>query len=178
MNSKSEVKIVQVLKDGSMDEHQINKNDTNQSIESVMISLSRSQGSSGFKELYQWSYKGGNLKCYGWYDGDAGFENKHELPPGGNSRFLEKESSVQLLFGDLFLVSVKNDILRSFDVSEYGEFYNVLYGGFDTCESDEEILSEDPETEDEQDESEEEGIQGFEQSYSDDSELEEDYNEY
>ena len=24
------------------------------------------------------------LICYGWYDGEAGFENKHDLPSGGN----------------------------------------------------------------------------------------------
>ena len=24
------------------------------------------------------------ITCYGWYDGEAGFENKHELPHGGS----------------------------------------------------------------------------------------------
>ena len=118
METDTGVKIVQICKDGSMDEHVI-ESKALPSIETKLVSLSRSQGSSSFKELYQWSYKGGFLRCYGWYDGDAGFENKHELPPGGTSRFLEKESSVQLLFGDIFLISVADDIPRSFDVSEY-----------------------------------------------------------
>ena len=177
METDTGVKIVQICKDGSMDEHVI-ESKALPSIETKLVSLSRSQGSSSFKELYQWSYKGGFLRCYGWYDGDAGFENKHELPPGGTSRFLEKESSVQLLFGDIFLISVADDFLRSFDVSEYGEFYNLLYGGFDTCESDEEVLSDDNESEEELEESDEETCLGYEPSYSDDSELEEDYNEY
>ena len=176
MDSEQEIKVVQVCKDGSMDEHVIKLNE--KSIETKLVSLSRSQGSCSFKELYQWSYKDGFLRCYGWYDGDAGFENKHELPPGGTSRFLEKESSVQLLYGDIFLLSFVDDIPRSFDVSEYGEFYNLLYGGFDTCESDEEFPSEDNETEEEPEESDEESFIGCEVSYSDDSELEEDLNVY
>ena len=83
METDTGVKIVQICKDGSMDEHVI-ESKALKSIETKLVSLSHSQGSSSFKELYQWSYKGGFLRCYGWYDGDAGFENKHELPPGGH----------------------------------------------------------------------------------------------
>ena len=48
-----------------------------------------SSGNDELKELYMWKYDSKIIKCYGWYDGEAGFENKHELAPNGSSSFLE-----------------------------------------------------------------------------------------
>ncbi len=52
--------------------------------------------------MYEWNNDDKKIIWYGWYDGDAGFENKHELIPNGISSFLEDESSEILLFGDIF----------------------------------------------------------------------------
>ena len=125
------MKVVQVLKDGSMDETDLPELSTQ--LSKRLVKCSKSQGSCSFKELYEWVYGETIVRCYGWYDGDAGFENKHDLPPGGKSRFLDEDSSVQLLFGDLFMVRFRGTAILDFDISEYGEFYNLLFGGFDDC---------------------------------------------
>jgi hypothetical protein len=129
------MKVVQVLRDGSMDETDVSDM---KHLSNGLVKSSKSQGSSSFKELYAWTYCDSLVKCFGWYDGEAGFENKHDLPPGGTSRFLEEDSSVQLLFGDLFLVRFQGETICEFDIAEYGEFYNLLFGGFDDCDSSDE----------------------------------------
>ena len=65
---------------------------------------SKSQGEGEIKQLYKWSYENKIINCFGWYDGEAGLENKHDLPPSGISSFLEEDSSTILLFGSLFIV--------------------------------------------------------------------------
>ena len=98
---------------------------------------SKSQGNGDIKELYKWSHNGNIIKCFSWYDGEAGFENKHDLPPGGNSSFLDDDSSVQLLYGDIFLVLFDKDKDKfiDFQVSDYSVFYNLIFEGFDNCET-------------------------------------------
>lgn len=122
------MKVVQVFCDGSMDEIIVSPEDLCVSL----TGMSKSQGEGDIRFLYSWSYNDATIECYGWFDGDAGFENKHELPPSGNSSFLD-ESSCQLLFGDLFLV-MKTDVYVDLDVGEYSEFYSYIHGGFDECE--------------------------------------------
>jgi len=126
------MKVVRVNKDGSM-------NDIELKLKKITIlkqleKSSISKGTSEFCELYKWTYDSNNIICYGWYDGDAGFENKHELIPNGNSRFLDEESSEKLLFGDLFLVcfNCKNKVI-DYCVSDYAEYYNIIFDGFDSC---------------------------------------------
>ena len=92
------------------------------------------------------------IRCYGWYDGEPGFENKHDLAPNGSSTFLEEDSSSKLLFGDLFIVCMDDKkIYKDFTVSDYSLFYEEINEGFDDCLSedddddgyDEEVFSED-----------------------------------
>jgi hypothetical protein len=92
------------------------------------------------KELYSWECENITTKCYGCYDGDAGFENKHELPPNGVSNFLEEDSSEKLLFGDLFILRMNNDKLIDTSISDYGEFYNLMFNDFDDCLSEEDQI--------------------------------------
>ena len=66
--------------------------------------------------MYVWNHDKKKIICYGWYDGEAGFENKHELIPNGNSPFLEDESSEILLFGDIFVVCMEKEKYIDFDV--------------------------------------------------------------
>lgn len=104
---------------------------------SYLTNVSKSQGNDDIKKLYSWKYENKIIICYGWYDGEAGFENKHELPPYGESVFLEEDSSSQLLFGDIFIICYDNDKIINFQVSDYGVFYNFIFGGFDDCEEEE-----------------------------------------
>ena len=100
--------------------------------------LSKSQGEGHIRLLYEWIYGSSVVSCFGWYDGEAGFENKHELPPSGHSKFLEEDSSTILLFGDIFLClseQNKDKDKTDFDISMCGEFYHKILGGFDECDS-------------------------------------------
>lgn len=139
--------IIRINKDGSMDELNLKlpKNPIN-----VLNKNKVSSGNDELKELYMWKYDSKIIKCYGWYDGEAGFENKHELAPNGSSSFLEEDSSSQLLFGDIFIVAFQGDKYTDFCVSDYGMFFEIMNDGFDDIDSedsddgyDEESFSED-----------------------------------
>ena len=86
------MKVVQINKDGTMDEIRMRMNMKNTCKQ--LIKCAKSQGNDSLKELYTWNYENTKIICYSWYDGEAGFENKHDLPPGGISSFLEEDSSV------------------------------------------------------------------------------------
>ena len=125
------MKIIRINKNGSMNELdlKIPKNCLN-----VLKKNSISCGNGNIKELYFWKYDEKNIKCYGWYDGESGFENKHELAPNGTSSFLEEDSSSKLLFGDLFILCIDNEkIYQNFGVDDYSMFYDIINEGFDDC---------------------------------------------
>lgn len=123
---------VQILKDDTMKEVKVKSNN-------ILKNLNRlSINNDSISELYTWTYENITTKCYGSYDGDAGFENKHELPPNGVSNFLEEDSSEKLLFGDIFILRFEGDKLINTSISDYGEFYNLIFNDFDDCRSDEE----------------------------------------
>jgi len=132
------MKVVQICKDGTMDD--IECKFTLKNIAKILTEISKSRGSNNIKLLYSWNYDKCKLLCYGWYEGEAGFENKHELAPGGASSFLEKDSSEQLIFGDLFIIK-KDKKYLPFEVSDYGEFYNFAFEGFDDCDTDDESIN-------------------------------------
>ena len=126
------MKIIRINKDGTMNE--INIKCTEKNISSLLTKNSNSKGEGNIKELYSWIYEKNNIKCFGWFDGDAGFENKHELPPSGHSSFLEEDSSSKLLFGDLFIIFYDmNEKIKDYSVSEYSCFYDFINEGFDDC---------------------------------------------
>ena len=186
------MKIVRVRIDGTMNDLDLNINKKGVILKTLEKN-SISKGTSQFKELYHWINDKKKIICYGWFDGDAGFENKHELIPNGISTFLEDESSEILLFGDIFIICMENGKYINFDVSNYGEIFSIFCGGFDDCNtSDDDIdseCSEEPNTDDEdfivhdEDEEEYEGEDEDEDfieestDYSGD-ELDEDLNDY
>ena len=128
------MKTVQIYKDDTMEELQFKCN--SRSLLKQLDKNSKSQGNDKIKELYYWNYNNAKIICYSWYDGESGFENKHDLPPGGISSFLEEDSSEKLLFGDIFICKIKDKQIIDFDIADYSEFYNDIFGGFDECEID------------------------------------------
>tara|TARA_B100001094_G_scaffold326431_1_gene382578 strand:- start:674 stop:1213 length:540 start_codon:yes stop_codon:yes gene_type:complete len=133
--------IVRINNNGSMNDLKINK----PSSQNIILKLNKLSNINDekIKELYYWKNNSHLIKCYGYYEGDAGFENKHDLLPNGNSTFLEEESSEILLFGDIFIVCFnnKNEIIN-FSVSDYGMLYEELYDGFDDCSSEDDLSDE------------------------------------
>lgn len=140
--------IIRVSKDTNMKEIKLNKC-TNSNLINILKKNSISEGNNNIKLLFKWEYNKNNIECYGWYDGESGFENKHELPPYGKSDFIEKDSSEELLFGDIFIVKRDHkDKLSDITISEYCDFYNFAMGGFDDCDistSEEEVSDEEDE---------------------------------
>tara|TARA_B100001093_G_C26855881_1_gene1027384 strand:+ start:6040 stop:6549 length:510 start_codon:yes stop_codon:yes gene_type:complete len=133
------MKLIQICKDATITTIECKLN--TQNVCKKLTDISKSQGNNAIKLLYTWSHDNYQIMCYGWYDGEAGFENKHDLPVSGNSQFLETDSSEQLLFGDLFILKQIEKKFYDFDISEYGEFYNYSYGGFIDCESDDDSVN-------------------------------------
>jgi DNA-directed RNA polymerase subunit M/transcription elongation factor TFIIS len=78
------------------------------------------------------------LQLFGYKEGKAGQENKHELPPPNDKA---------LLFGDIVLIAVKDGGVIPFTVEEYHEFYNRAFGGFDDLGSEDEQEADDASTE-------------------------------
>ena len=171
--------IIRISKDTNMKEIKINKCN-NLNLINNLKKNSISEGNHGIKLLFKWEYNKNNIECYGWYDGESGFENKHELPPYGKSNFIDKDSSEELLFGDIFIIKkdLKNKLL-DMKISEYCDFYNFAMGGFEDCDisTSEDELSEEEVDEDcvlgEEEEEEEEVYEDEDEEY-----LDEDKNVY
>lgn len=172
------MKLVHIHKDGTMDDIDCSKLNL-KNVCKKLTEVSKSQGNNALKLLYTWKYEDYSILCYGWYDGEAGFENKHDLPVSGSSSFLETDSSEQLLFGDLFMLKQQNKKFCDFEISTYGEFYTYAFGGFDDCDTDDESVNTISEDEDYQpEEEEEEELESDCDMDEEDIELEEDTNEY
>lgn len=78
------------------------------------------------------------LQLFGYKEGKAGQENKHELPPPNDKL---------LLFGDIVLIATKDNAIMPFTIEEYHEFYNRAFGGFDDLGSEDEEETDDVSTE-------------------------------
>lgn len=177
------MQFVRINKDGSMNDlhHKLTiKNICNQ-----LQKVCNSQGENKIQELYYWNHDNSVIKCYGWCEGDAGFENKHDLPPSGISSELDEDSSTILLFGDLFIVRFEDNKIRNIDVSNYAEFYNICFEGFDDCEEDTEDDGYENESHEEdgdyimnEKEEDDEPLEYESNESIDDEQLEEDDNEY
>lgn len=144
------MKVTKINIDGTMTDINVSLNKAN--ILKILEKNSSSKGSTNFSELYNWNRENKVISCYGWYDGDAGFENKHDLIPGGSSTFCDEDSSEKLLFGDIFIVcyNKKSKKYEDYCVSDYGTFYEIMFEGFDDCDSEEDTEeSDEPDTEDE-----------------------------
>ena len=170
------MKITKININGTMDD--ISVSFTKKTIQKVLEKISTFKE---ITELYKWVHDNKIISCYGWYEGEAGFENKHDLIPNGSSSFCDEDSSEKLLFGDLFIVCYdkQKDKYIDFCVSDYGAFYELMFEGFDDCEnSEEESDEEEPNTDDEEfivDDLEEDSDY---HEYGSDDELDEDENDY
>ncbi len=93
-----------------------------------------------------YNYKSKRIYMFGYQQGKAGQENKHDLPPPHDSL---------LLFGDIVvLLCEKGSSFVSplpFKPEDYEVFYNEAYGGFESLGEDDEDEEEDEDDEDEED---------------------------
>ena len=163
--------IIRINTNGSMDDL-ILENIKSKNLLSKLNKLSKNINNEKLKELYYWKINNKLIKCYGYYEGEPGFENKHDLIPNGISSFLEEESSEILLFGDIFIVCFNNkNEIDDYSVSDYAMLYEELYDGFDDCSSEDDFSNE-SETEDESnnsfiDDDDDDETDGSDDSYND-----------
>lgn len=109
-----------------------------------------------FEGSYAW--KDTTITIWGWTDGKAGTENKHELPPPHDK---------VLLFGDVIAAVPKGDLT----IEQWKEFYNKAFKGF------EDLGSEDSESEGEEEEDEFDDEGEAEEEEADESDAETDEGE-
>ena len=77
-------------------------------------------------KLNIWKYKNYELILYGCKEGNAGKENKFDLPP---------PVDCELYFDDLYIVKFNDkNIIQDFTINEFNEFYNECFGGFENIE--------------------------------------------
>jgi len=125
------MKCIHIFKDGKMDELIIGKN-----IIKSLTKASLSQGINELTKMYSWKFEGNDICCFGWYDGDNGFVNSHDLPHGGKSDFLEEDSSEKIIFGDMFILRYKDDKVCPITISDYSVFYSDRFENFSNYGSD------------------------------------------
>ena len=114
--------IIKINIDGTMNEIKIKK------IKNILSFIKKhisNSGSGNIKELYKWNFEDKIIKCYGWIDGECGFENSHDLLQYGISTFIDDNSEDIILYGDIFLVCYENNEICNFNISDYGLFYNI-----------------------------------------------------
>ena len=114
------------------------------------------------ERIGSWDWKGHVLALWGWKEGKAGNENKHELPPPHDET---------LLFGDAIIVRDGGELTEE----EWSVFYDVAFGGFEDLgdsdyESEEDDDEEDEEEEDDVDDADVEA--DIEEEESDDADSE------
>ena len=140
--------IVRINIDTKMNDLELNIE--NRNIITILNKNSNNRGTNNIRHLYSWVNNKDTIKCYGWYDGKEENINKHELIPNGSSKFLDEDSSVILLYGDIFMICYdEKNVIKDFNVSDYAELYDIINEGFDDCLSDDSEDSElDEESED------------------------------
>ena len=127
------MKFIHIFKDGKMDEIIYNMKKKNEKeLLRYLLKISKSQGSNNLKKLYTWDYYNSKIVSYSWYDGEHGFENKHQLPQSGISDFIDEDSSIKKIYGDIFIIK---DDYSDINISEYSVFYSGMlkdYSDYDT----------------------------------------------
>jgi phosphopantothenoylcysteine synthetase/decarboxylase len=116
--------------------------------------------------ICNYKYKSQVLSVWGWKDGKAGTENKHELPPDADG------VDAPLLFSDVVVVGTTD-----FAETDYDAFYEEALGGFEAVGSEEEEEEEEDEGEDEEEEDEEQDEEEDEDGDADEEDDEEEEEE-
>ena len=96
----------------------------------------KTKGNGPIKRYCDWKLPGFTISIYGWKEGDAGNENKTELPPPEDN---------DLYFGDILVIKTNGKKPLNLTLKDYNVFIDTANGGFedlgsdDTEESDREI---------------------------------------
>ncbi len=93
------------------------------------------KGKHSMEQLHIFTYENLKVIIYGWTSGKENQINKHELP---------EPIDTKLFYGDLLVLLTEDEELVDFPLEDYEEFYDYIFGGFDSCgEEDDEYLDDD-----------------------------------
>ena len=120
------------------------------------------------KKLGMYKYNQQYLSLFGYTEGRAGTENKHDLPPPCDSA---------MYFGDILLIASKgktwSEKYLTITPADYEKFYHKSFGGFEDIEDSEDESIEESESEEEEEIIEEEAIEEGVEEDDDESEISE-----
>lgn len=114
------LKIICLLQNGSEIEVNTSIGYINNFNEDAVIDGENSKGVVGtLDKIYEYYAKGKTISIFAYYDGEAGFENKHEMPhPIENDIF----------FGNIYMIAHVKNIPLDFSMTEYETFKKVFLG--------------------------------------------------
>ena len=95
----------------------------------------KTKGNGSIQRFCDWKLQDFTISIYGWKEGNAGDENKTELPP---------PEDTDLYFGDILVIKNNGKKLLNMTLKDYNVFIDIANGGFedlgsDDTESDNEI---------------------------------------
>ena len=77
-------------------------------------------------KINTWHYNNFIYTLYGYINGDAGEENKYDLPP---------PCDCDLYFNDLYFIKYDNNSIIDLSIADYNTFYAFCFEGFDSIEN-------------------------------------------
>lgn len=102
----------------------------------ILDSLHLNKGKGEITKYSAWILDEFVISLMGWKDGNAGNENKTEIPP---------PEDIDLYFGDLVFIKSKDNIVVDFTKKDYNLFYEKSFGGFESLGSSDSEDSQDEE---------------------------------
>jgi hypothetical protein len=120
-------KAIILEKSGNIRENIIKNNNI-----STIKKIIKVKGGGKIKKIHYWKDDDNIISIYGFIEGSAGNENKHELPP---------PLDCDLFFGDLVVTKEKDNKMEDFITQDFMHFYSKKCGGFEDLESSDEKSS-------------------------------------
>lgn len=84
-------------------------------------------------QINSWYYNNFNYILYGYVNGEAGEENKYDLPP---------PCDCDLYFNDLYFIKYENKDIIDLSLEDYNSFYAYCFEGFESIENTEDEIEE------------------------------------
>lgn len=120
-------KAIILEKSGNIRENIIKNNNI-----STIKKIIKVKGGGKIEKIHYWKDDDNIISIYGFIEGSAGNENKHELPP---------PLDCDLFFGDLVVTKEKDNKMEDFVTQDFMHFYSKKCGGFEDLESSDEKSS-------------------------------------
>jgi len=96
-------------------------------------SYKRSKGNGKLIKQHDFTFGNKIARVYAWNDGEAGWENKNELPP---------PIAEDLYFGNVYIIGHNENKQVDIYADEFKELLNTHFGGFEDIDSDDSWSSE------------------------------------